>query len=162
MTSLPVFLFLVPGPFVVVASLVTLKAISIRGSSDWVATVPLPPQRKALAVEYDYRDELLFWTDVELPSRIQSARFDGSDLRTLVSHDPTRNVCQLCSPAGLAYDWVCRCLYWSDECTGEICYFCLNRPEEGNKQLVRGLEKPRGIAINPSKKYARHVGSCAR
>ena len=139
----------VPGPFVVFATSTSLKSMSVKGSSDWIASIPLSPQKRAMAVEYDYRDETVFWSDVNLPASIQSVRFDGSESRTLVKHDATRDVCQLCAPAGLAYDWICRRLYWTDECTGEICYVSLNSADDAITQLVDGLDKPRGITVDP-------------
>jgi DNA-binding beta-propeller fold protein YncE len=138
-----------PGHFVLVATLGSLKAISVNGIKDWSATLPIPPQRSAVALDYDYREEIVFWTDMALPARIQSARFDGSELKLLVSHNAQRSVCQLCAPIGIAFDWVCRCLYWSDDCTGEICYICLDSLRSGIKQLVDNLNKPRGITVNP-------------
>ena len=128
----------------------SINALSLSGSSDWIARLPLPPQENIIAIDYDYRAGKVFWTDVA-SKKIQSANLDGTDLRTLLSHDPTRSECRLCVPDGLAYDSVHRRLYYTDHDAGEICYFSAYSSLPHNlkvHRVVKGLDKPRAIVVH--------------
>jgi hypothetical protein len=133
-----------------VAARNSITALSLSGSNVWIAKLPLPPQKNIIAIDYDYRRKKVFWTDVAA-KKILSANLDGTDVQTLLSHDPTRSECRLCVPDGLAYDSISRRLYYTDHDAGEICYFSVD-PSLSEKLKVRlvvkGLDKPRAIVVH--------------
>lgn len=55
----------------------------------------------------------MFWSDLGLNARIETARMDGSSRRVLVDTD-------ILYPTGLAIDYPARRLYWADPKTGTL------------------------------------------
>jgi hypothetical protein len=70
-----------------------------------VETLPLPPVRSVIAVEFDVAENVLFWSDVHKDT-ISSLKLDGKSEPTLLVHSDIKSV------EGLAFDWIARNLYF--------------------------------------------------
>lgn len=68
--------------------------------------IPLADVRSAVALDWDSRDDHVYWTDVSTDT-ISRAKWDGTGQEVVVDTS-------LESPAGLAIDWVTNKLYWTD------------------------------------------------
>lgn len=55
------------------------------------------------------------------------------------------------SVSGLAGDWVNRLLYWTSMESGSVNVGLLDSLEQ--RQLIAGLEKPSGVAVDPLQGY---------
>ena len=137
---------LVPNEdFLLVSARHSIVALSLSGVEDWITQLPLPPQDNIIALDFDYDEKRVFWTDVAL-KKILSANMDGTNIETLLAHDSNRDVCRLCTPDGLVYDRTKQRLYYTDAAAGEICYIDVmsaTRP----MRVLGGLDKPRAIVI---------------
>ena len=97
-------------------------------------------QTNAVAIDYDYQSNCIFWSDVT--SR-------GSSLRKMCNNSNIEQLATLQNPDGLAVDWVGRNLYWCDKGSDTIEVTDL----KGNFRKVlidQGLAEPRAIALDPS------------
>ncbi|XP_062518856.1 low-density lipoprotein receptor-related protein 4-like isoform X2 [Corticium candelabrum] len=145
--------------FLLAASIESIIAIPIRESASWTARLPLPPQTNIIAIDYDYKGKRVFWTDVGAKN-IQSANLDGSNMKTVLSHDRHRDVCRLCVPNGLVYDSTNDRLYYTDYRANEICYVTSDGEVH---RVVDGLDGPRSLVVRPNqnKLYFTEVGENA-
>ncbi|XP_049541327.1 low-density lipoprotein receptor-related protein 4 [Anopheles darlingi] len=96
----------------------------------------------AIALDYHYRQDLLFWTDVSIDV-IKRSHLNGSGVRDVVKWG-------LESPGGLAVDWIHDLLFWTDSGTRrvEVSTF------DGQMRAViaaNELDKPRAIAVHPGR-----------
>ncbi|KAI1297176.1 Low-density lipoprotein receptor-related protein 6 [Halotydeus destructor] len=101
---------------------------------------------EAAAVDYYYKEELVFWTDVG-HEMIRGMKISGSGKN--VFNVVTTSVL---SPDGLACDWVTKKIYWVDSETNriEVTGF-----DGKNRKVLfwKDLDQPRGIALAPHKGY---------
>ena len=127
----------------------SIALLSLSGtivSDGWIAQLPLTPQKNILALDFDYDAKRVFWTDTTL-RKIFSANLNGTNFETLLAHDPTRDVCRLCSSYGLAYDRTTQRLYYTDASAGEICSIYVNSATPYPVRVLGGLDNPRAIII---------------
>ncbi|KAL4236222.1 lipoprotein receptor-related protein [Mactra antiquata] len=107
----------------------------------------------SIALDFDYDDGLMFWTDVGL-EKIISAKVDGdavlvSDKKTIVSNG---NNDVSFSPDGLAVDWLYKHIYWTD--TGSNTIKVANYDGSNVKTLIdTDLDEPRAICADPENGY---------
>uniref|UniRef100_A0A8C3Y834 LDL receptor related protein 4 n=1 Tax=Catharus ustulatus TaxID=91951 RepID=A0A8C3Y834_CATUS len=95
--------------------------------------IPLADVRSAVALDWDSKDDYVYWTDVSTDS-ISRAKWDGSN--------------QEVHPAGLAIDWVTNKLYWTDAGTDRIEV----SNTDGTMRTVliwENLDRPRDIVVDP-------------
>jgi len=109
--------------FFVDASQKLLGAITLDGRlrRDLIATELDQPQD----IVVDPLSGSMFWSDLGLSARIETARMDGASRRVLVDND-------VLYPTGLAVDYPARRLYWADAKTGTIESVSL----EGKERVV--------------------------
>ncbi|EDS40963.1 low-density lipoprotein receptor [Culex quinquefasciatus] len=96
----------------------------------------------AIALDYHYQKDLLFWTDVSIDV-IKRSYINGTGVRDVIKWG-------LESPGGLAVDWIHDLLFWTDSGTRrvEVSTF------DGKLRAViaaNDLDKPRAIAVHPGK-----------
>ncbi|XP_069077783.1 low-density lipoprotein receptor-related protein 4 isoform X3 [Pleurodeles waltl] len=102
--------------------------------------IPVSDVRSAVALDWDAKDEFVYWTDITTDS-INRARWDGSGQQVVVDSS-------LESPAGLAMDWVTNKLYWTDAGTDRIEV----SNTDGSMRTVliwENLDRPRDIVVDP-------------
>uniref|UniRef100_A0A8W7Q034 EGF-like domain-containing protein n=1 Tax=Anopheles coluzzii TaxID=1518534 RepID=A0A8W7Q034_ANOCL len=96
----------------------------------------------AIALDYHYRQDLLFWTDVSIDV-IKRSHLNGSGVRDVIKWG-------LESPGGLAVDWIHDLLFWTDSGTRRVEVSTL----DGQMRAViaaSDLDKPRAIAVHPGR-----------
>ncbi|KAB0389160.1 hypothetical protein E2I00_009171, partial [Balaenoptera physalus] len=102
--------------------------------------IPLADVRSAVALDWDSRDDHVYWTDVSTDT-ISRAKWDGTGQEVVVDTS-------LESPAGLAIDWVTNKLYWTDAGTDRIEV----ANTDGSMRTVliwENLDRPRDIVVEP-------------
>ncbi|XP_029438438.1 low-density lipoprotein receptor-related protein 4 isoform X2 [Rhinatrema bivittatum] len=102
--------------------------------------IPVSNVRSAVALDWDAKDDFVYWTDVSTNS-INRAKWDGSGQEVVVDTS-------LESPAGLAIDWVTNKLYWTDAGTDRIEV----SHSDGTMRTVliwENLDRPRDIVVDP-------------
>ena len=97
-------------------------------------------QTNAVAVDYDYRSNCSFWSDVTA---------HGSSLRKLCAgEEEPVSLISLQNPDGLAVDWVGRNLFWCDK--GSDTIEVTNLEGSFRKVLIKeGLQEPRALVVDP-------------
>uniref|UniRef100_A0A8B9LD61 Low density lipoprotein receptor-related protein 6 n=1 Tax=Astyanax mexicanus TaxID=7994 RepID=A0A8B9LD61_ASTMX len=111
------------------------------------ATVVVSGLEDAAAVDFDYTQGLVYWSDVSeeaIKCTVLNASGPSGIQTTVVSG--------LASPDGLACDWLGNKLYWTDSETNriEVSEF------DGSYRKVlfwEGLDQPRAIALDPCRGY---------
>ncbi|XP_061237314.1 low-density lipoprotein receptor-related protein 4 isoform X3 [Bos javanicus] len=102
--------------------------------------IPLADVRSAVALDWDSRDDHVYWTDVSTDT-ISRAKWDGTGQEVVVDTS-------LESPAGLAIDWATNKLYWTDAGTDRIEV----ANTDGSMRTVllwENLDRPRDIVVEP-------------
>lgn len=94
----------------------------------------------AIALDYHYQKDLLFWSDVSADV-IKQSFLNGTSVRDVIKWG-------LESPGGLAIDWIHELLFWTDSGTRrvEVSTF------DGKLRAViaaNDLDKPRAIVVHP-------------
>ncbi|XP_052860473.1 low-density lipoprotein receptor-related protein 4-like [Anopheles cruzii] len=118
-----------------------IRQVSLSGGSNQYTSIAkgLP---NAIALDYHYRRDLLFWTDVSIDV-IKRSHLNGSGVRDVIKWG-------LESPGGLAVDWVHDLLFWTDSGTRRVEVATL----DGQMRAViaaNELDKPRAIAVHPGR-----------
>lgn len=96
----------------------------------------------AIALDFHYEKDLLFWSDVSADV-IKLSFINGTNMKDIIKWG-------LESPGGLAVDWIHELLFWTDSGTRrvEVSTF------DGKLRAVlaaNDLDKPRAIVIHPGK-----------
>ncbi|KAH0620749.1 hypothetical protein JD844_021479 [Phrynosoma platyrhinos] len=102
--------------------------------------IPLADVRSAVALDWDAKDDYVYWTDVSTDS-ISRAKWDGTGQEVVADSS-------LESPAGLAIDWVTNKLYWTDAGTDRIEV----SNTDGTMRTVliwENLDRPRDVVVDP-------------
>ncbi|XP_028649665.2 low-density lipoprotein receptor-related protein 4 isoform X1 [Erpetoichthys calabaricus] len=126
--------------FLLFARRTDIRRISFDTEDKSDDVIPLSEVRSAVALDWDSKDEYIYWTDVTTDS-INRAKWDGSRQQTIVDTN-------LESPAGLAIDWVTSKLYWTDAGTDRIEV----SNGDGSMRTVliwENLDRPRDIVVDP-------------
>ncbi|XP_043938468.1 low-density lipoprotein receptor-related protein 4 isoform X2 [Protopterus annectens] len=126
--------------FLLFARRTDIRRISFDTDDRSDDVIPLADVRSAVALDWDSKEESIYWTDVTTDS-INRARWDGSRQEIVVDSS-------LESPAGLAIDWVTHKLYWTDAGTDRIEV----SNADGSMRTVliwENLDRPRDIVVDP-------------
>ncbi|TRY73318.1 hypothetical protein TCAL_01912 [Tigriopus californicus] len=102
--------------------------------------IPIGHVRDACALDFDYSQETIYWTDINQKT-ISRSWLNGSNPEVIFEFD-------LEYPYGMAVDWISKNIFWTD--------MGLNRIEvarsNGTSRRIlvwRNLNKPASIALNP-------------
>lgn len=99
-------------------------------------------QRAAIAVDYDFATNTLFWTDV-ITENIKSASLKNPSVHKVIVNKSVH------TPDGLSVDWLNRKIYWTDTGVDTISVADL----DGRNRLLLikdGLSEPRTIVVYPA------------
>lgn len=94
----------------------------------------------AIAVDFDYGKNILFWTDVSTDV-VKMCYMNGTGMRSIIRWG-------LESPGGISVDWVHDLIFWTDAGTQRIEVSTF----EGTPRVVlvaSNLSKPRAIVVHP-------------
>ncbi|KAI5101925.1 low-density lipoprotein receptor-related protein 4 isoform X1 [Silurus meridionalis] len=126
--------------FLLFARRTDIRRISFDTDDKSDVVVRLADVRNAVALDWDGKDEKIYWTDVTTDS-INRALWNGSEQEVVVDTS-------LESPAGLAIDWLTHKLYWTDAGTDRIEV----SNADGSMRTVliwENLDRPRDIVVDP-------------
>ncbi|CAJ0956680.1 unnamed protein product, partial [Mesorhabditis belari] len=118
-----------------------LMVLDINGNEK---SVLLTNITNGVAVDYDYRTSLVYWSDVAAGKKFGYMNLNGvHGSYKLLSGISSRG------PDGLAIDWIARNLYWADKDDDSINI--ANMKGKFRKTLLKGrpLHEPRGLAVDP-------------
>ncbi|XP_028393318.1 low-density lipoprotein receptor-related protein 2-like [Dendronephthya gigantea] len=128
-------------PYILYSNRVSIRKIPLVGKGGRVRySEVVSGLRNTIGVDFDWQERRIYWTDV-LTDKIQRAKFDGSQVETIVSGG-------LISAEGIAVDWIGRNLYWLDMRADKIEVAKLN----GTKRSVlinTDIDSPRAIQVDP-------------
>lgn len=96
--------------------------------------------RNAIALDYHYEKNLLFWSDVSLDV-IKVSYINGTGVKDIIKWG-------LESPGGIAMDWIHNLLFWTDSGTRRIEVSTLDGKERVTI-VSDDLDKPRAVAVHP-------------
>lgn len=138
------FLFFssVASPFLLFANRRDVRLVD-AGGTKLESTVVVSGLEDAAAVDFQYSQGIVFWTDVSEEAIKQTyINQTGNVVQNVI-------ISGLVSPDGLACDWIGKKLYWTDSETNRIEVANLN----GTSRKVlfwQDLDQPRAIALDPA------------
>lgn len=103
--------------------------------------IPLDGLKSVVALDWDGENDQVFWSDVGR-STISRAHLNGSNEEVIIQSN-------LVSPAGIAYDWVTRKIYFTDAGTNRIEVASVHVHYQRALLVWQNLQKPRDIVVNP-------------
>ncbi|XP_020911652.1 low-density lipoprotein receptor-related protein 6-like [Exaiptasia diaphana] len=96
----------------------------------------------AIALDFDYKQKIVFWTDVS-EEKIKSTVLGSGNISNVVSVGLRR-------PEGLAVDWTSQKIYWTDSGIETNRIEVANYDGKHRKVLFwQNLDQPRAIAVDP-------------
>uniref|UniRef100_A0A646QCG5 Sortilin-related receptor n=1 Tax=Hemiscolopendra marginata TaxID=943146 RepID=A0A646QCG5_9MYRI len=146
MVSCPVS---VKPEFILFSQRQTISRISLSDEIT-IEKLPIPHLKNVIAIEYDFRNNCVYWADID-DDMIMRLCLDGKSMpETLVETN-------LKSIEGLALDWISSNLYFVD---GELSKIEVIRTDIEHMGRMRRtilnsptIDKPRGIALHPHQGY---------
>lgn len=133
----------VPEAFLLFARKENIGRISIENPYN-DAIIPASGIKDASALDFDIKDNRIFWTDVKAKA-ITRAYINGSHVERIIEFG-------LESPEGLAVDWLAHNIYWTDTGTKRIEV----AKTDGNYRraiIWTKLQEPRSIAVDPTEGF---------
>ncbi|XP_037739600.1 prolow-density lipoprotein receptor-related protein 1 isoform X1 [Chelonia mydas] len=131
-------------PFLIFANRYYLRKLNLDGSNYTLLKQGL---NNAVALDFDYREQMIYWTDVTTQgSMIRRMHINGSNVQQVLHRTGLSN------PDGLAVDWVGGNLYWCDKGRDTIEVSKLN----GAYRTVlvnSGLREPRALVVDVQNGY---------
>ncbi|XP_076470996.1 low-density lipoprotein receptor-related protein 4-like isoform X2 [Babylonia areolata] len=133
----------VPREYLLFAGRGSIRRISLDTPDHTDVYLPIPQLHNVIAVDFDYKDGMVYYTDVFLDV-IRRATLNGSGwMETVVSK-------HLATTDGLAVDWIARNLYWMD--SGRDVIEVARLDGTCRKTIIdKGLDEPRAVALFPQK-----------
>ena len=128
--------------FVIVARKTQIRGFVFENGTKRDAVVPVLSLRNAVGVDYDVKEQMLYFSD---SSRLYRVKFDGSGRKTLVNES-------LGELDGLAVDWVARNLYWTDAKLKTLSVAKLNGMYR-RTLFKENVLRPRAIVVHPKIGY---------
>ncbi|XP_010220325.1 PREDICTED: low-density lipoprotein receptor-related protein 5-like [Tinamus guttatus] len=133
---------LAASPFLLFANRRDVRLVD-AGGTKLESTVVVSGLEDAAAVDFQYSQGIVFWTDVSEEAIKQTyINQTGNVVQNVI-------ISGLVSPDGLACDWIGKKLYWTDSETNRIEVANLN----GTSRKVlfwQDLDQPRAIALDPA------------
>ncbi|XP_054246287.1 low-density lipoprotein receptor-related protein 5 [Indicator indicator] len=133
------------SPFLLFANRRDVRLVD-AGGAKLESTVVVSGLEDAAAVDFQYSQGIVFWTDVSEEAIKQTyINQTGNVVQNVI-------ISGLVSPDGLACDWIGKKLYWTDSETNRIEVANLN----GTSRKVlfwQDLDQPRAIALDPAHGY---------
>nr|CAD7429648.1 unnamed protein product [Timema monikensis] len=134
-----------PSTYLLFATRSTLARVSLDTPELWDVTLPIPDVRNAIAVDFHWAKQKIYYTDVQLDIIRSVDMHNLSNTYTLISTNLT-------TPDGLAVDWIADNIYWTDAARKLLEVARLDG--SCRKVVIKdGLDEPRALAIFPRKGY---------
>lgn len=134
-----------PDQYLLFATKANLARVSLDTPELWDVTLPVEHIQNAIAVDFHWEKQLIYYTDVDLDVICSVNMHNFSDYKIVISKNLT-------TPDGLAVDWIANNIYWSD--IGRKLLEVSKIDGSSRKTLVsEGLDEPRSIAVFPKKGY---------
>ncbi|XP_068629296.1 sortilin-related receptor isoform X1 [Battus philenor] len=118
--------------------------------SDNTTIYPIKDQQNIVAIEFDMKNNCIYWADIELDKISRQCFEDGFTQEVVVDTD-------LASIEGMALDWISNVLFFVDGMRKKIEAVRTDLSSEGRMRVtILGpdvLSKPRGIAVHPKAGY---------
>ena len=112
---------------------------------------PVTGLGKAIGIDFDYRDNKILFTDINL-RKISS--FIASDLTQaivdLIQQNSSLTRQLVVKPEGVAYDWVTDTIYYTDDSLNQVVSY---KVSTGMRYVIAQSQSPRAIAVHPCKGY---------
>ena len=124
--------------FVIVARKTQIRGYVFKNGTKRDAVAPVLGLRNAVAVDYDVKDEMMYFSDFVHLYRV---RFDGSGMQILINES-------LGEVDGLAVDWVARNLYWTDGRHKSVSVATLDGKYR-RTLITTDMGRPRAITVHP-------------
>ena len=105
---------------------------------------PVVNMSNVVGVEFDYADNLLFFTQIRPDALI--GKMDANNPNRNYTVILNKNI----NPEGIAYDWVHKKIYWTDSKNSSI--YSMNVDGTQIIDMVR-VERPRAIVVDPCRGY---------
>ncbi|XP_068085893.1 low-density lipoprotein receptor-related protein 4 [Anabrus simplex] len=134
-----------PSTYLLFATRSTLARVSLDTPELWDVTLPIPDVHNAIAVDFHWKKQKIYYTDVHLDIIRGVDMLNLSNTEILVSTNLT-------TPDGLAVDWIADNVYWTD--AGRKVLEVARLDGSSRKEIIRdGLDEPRALAMFPRKGY---------
>lgn len=132
-----------PSQYLLFATRSTLARVSLDTGELWDVTLPIDNVHNAIAVDFHWEKQLIYYTDVELDIIRSVNMHNFSDTKIIINKNLT-------TTDGLAVDWVADNIYWTD--TGRKVLEVSRIDGSSRKIIIReGLDEPRAVALFPRK-----------
>ncbi|XP_021378123.1 low-density lipoprotein receptor-like isoform X3 [Mizuhopecten yessoensis] len=128
-------------PHLLVANRFDIRTLQV--DTWWEQTV-LEDLTSAVAVDFDYNDGYLFWTDItkeQIFRARKTANGSAVDEQVIVSDNVK-------TPDGIAVDWIYNHVYWTDAKFDKIEVMSYDGQKRRNL-VTKGLDEPRAIVVDP-------------
>ncbi|XP_021915388.1 low-density lipoprotein receptor-related protein 4 isoform X2 [Zootermopsis nevadensis] len=134
-----------PSTYLLFATRSTLARVSLDTPELWDVTLPIPDVHNAIAVDFHWKSQKIYYTDVFLDIIRSVDMHNLTSTKTIISTNLT-------TPDGLAVDWIANNIYWTD--AGSKVLEVARLDGSSRKIIIQdGLDEPRALAIFPRKGY---------
>jgi low density lipoprotein-related protein 2 len=113
---------------------------------------PLTGLGKAIGIDYDYRDNKIIFSDINL-KKISSfvAKNEATVVDIIKQNSSLSSSRQLIvKPEGVAYDWVMDTIYYTDEILNQVISYKISSEM---RYVIGQSQSPRAIVVHPCKGY---------
>ncbi|KAL0829250.1 hypothetical protein ABMA28_004072 [Loxostege sticticalis] len=136
-----------PTEFLLVALRDKIARIDLM---DNTTIMPVTDQKNIVAIEFDMKNNCIYWADIELDKISRQCFNNGTTQEVVVDTD-------LASIEGMALDWISNVLFFVDGMRKKIEAVRTDLNHAGRMRTTildsRVLTKPRGIAVHPKAGY---------
>ncbi|XP_060804264.1 sortilin-related receptor isoform X1 [Amyelois transitella] len=136
-----------PTEFLIVALRDKVARIDLMDNS---TVIPVTDQKNIVAIEFDMKNNCLYWADIDLDRICRQCFNNGTAVEIIVDTD-------LASIEGMALDWISNVLFFVDGTRKKIEAIRTDLTNEGRMRVTildqKALSKPRGIAVHPKAGY---------
>ncbi|XP_049874971.1 sortilin-related receptor isoform X1 [Pectinophora gossypiella] len=136
-----------PQEFLIVALRDKIARIDLSDNS---TIVPVQGQKNIVAVEFDIKNNCIYWADIQLDQISRQCFNNGTTQEVVVDTD-------LASIEGMALDWISNVLFFVDGMRRKIEAVRTDLTSQGRMRATildaHVLSKPRGIAVHPKAGY---------
>ncbi|KAI5646183.1 sortilin, neurotensin receptor 3, domain-containing protein [Phthorimaea operculella] len=136
-----------PQEFLIVALRDKIARIDL---SDNTTVIPVQGQKNIVAVEFDIKNNCIYWADIQLDKISRQCFNDGTTQEVVVDTD-------LASIEGMALDYISNVLFFVDGMRKKIEAVRTDLSSQGRMRATildyKVLSKPRGIAVHPRAGY---------
>lgn len=120
-----------------------IRSVHSDPSTPGIPFQPLVNLTNVVGLDFDYKDNKLFFTRIRPDGSISWINIDQPDKINVILKGPI-------NPEGIAYDWTSKKIYWTDSANRSIYAMNLNATQI--VMIVR-VERPRAIVVDPCEGY---------